>query len=412
LNAIRIGNDGQVMTRKICMIVHQYPPDAGATAYRMAYRAKFLQTQGYEVDIFAPGHSDETYIQSPGIRIHRVSAPTSSGSVNLDYTQLKKTGRSRIPEFLQPLAGYLRWLPHLISKLRHFDGSDTILYTYNNPVTLHLAALATRKRFSVWVCEFRDPIAGYEYSARGLLGRISDGWLEKQVLKHANVICMRRGIQAGPEDYVTAKGKVVLLPDYGINLDLFTGFEQPNNDFIRAVGVYAGTVFSDISFAALSSGLGLYCERQGDAVIQLFGPEHQEHFKHGNLHYGGNVEFETLLDEYRKAHFLIVYDLSESKSSISSKFFPSKLAEMIAVCRPVLFIGNPGSQTAKLVTGMNLGVCASDDSDTIAEAINQIMEGIKEQRFDLGMNDKKRKLIDAKGAERAFAEMLSGIPSH
>lgn len=398
------------MTGKICMIVHQYPQDAGVTAYRMAYRAMFLSSRGYEVDIFAPGLSIEVQNPNPGVHLHRVPALAASGTVEMDYTRLRKTDRSRLPAFLHPLTGYLRWLPALISRLRRFNGSDTILYSYNNPVTLHLAALAVRKRFNAWVCEFRDPIAGYEYSARGPWGHLTDSWLEKRVMRHADVICMRRGIQKGPEDYATAKGRVVLLPDFGVDLRLFSGFEHASHHFEQPVGMYAGTVFSDISFLSLSSGLDQYRESYGEARIHLFGPEHHEHLKYGNLHYGGNIGFEALLDEYRKADYLIVYDLSKSKSGSAAEFFPSKLAEMMAACRPILFIGNLKSRTARIVMEMNLGVCAADDSGAIASAINEIMVGLQAQRFDLAMTDAKRNLIDAKVAEQAFIDMLSNIP--
>ena len=395
--------------RKICMIVHQYPPDAGATAYRMDFRAKFLQSQGFDVDIFAPGYKNETQIESSGIRLHRVAAVASSGSTDMDYTRLNKAGRMRLPVFLHPLAGFLRWLPPLVSHLRRFEADDTILYTYNNPVSLHLAALAVRKRFKAWVCEFRDPIAGYEYSHRGFLGHISDAWLEKQVLRHASIICMREGIQAGPDDYCSAKGEVVLLPDYGVDLDLFTGFEQLSSNFGQPLGIYAGTVFNDISFEPLSSALDLYQRSNGKAVIRLFGPEHREHLTYDNLNYCGNISFKALLDEYRKAHFLIIYDESESESSRTAGFFPSKLAELMAARRPVLFIGNSGSQTAKIIADRSLGVCTTNDATAISESIDKIMTGLNEHQFDLSMNDDKRKLIDASVPESAFVKMLSDI---
>jgi len=393
------------------MVVHQYPPDAGITAYRMSYRARFLQQQGFEVDILAPGQVHETYIQSPGIRIHRITALGSSGSVDMDYTQHTSTAGLHLPQFLLPLAGFLRWLPPLIVHLRRIEAGTTILYTYNNPVSLHLAALAVRKRFQAWVCEFRDPIAGYEYSRRGILGRFSDGWLEKRVLRHADVLCMRRGIQTGPADYLTARGRVVLLPDYGVDLRLFSGFEAQHRHFEQPLGMYAGTVFSDMSFSALSSGLDQYCESHGAARIQLFGPEHREHKKYHNLHYGGNLGFEALLGEYRKADYLLVYDLSVRKESRAAEFFPSKLAEIIAVCRPVLFIGNLESQTARIIMELNLGVCVADDPRAIANAIHAILEGLKGRQFDLAMTDKKRQLINAEAAEQAFVDMLSNIPN-
>lgn len=397
------------MPRKICMIVHQYPPDPGPTSYRMAYRAKFLQSQGYEVDVFAPGESDQTFMQSPGIHVHHVSAPASSSSNDLDYRTPKTTGLLRVPGFLRPLTGYLRWLPRLVSGLRRLDASDTVLYTYNNPVTLHLAGLVVHRRFAAWVSEFRDPIAGYEYSARGILGRLTDGWLEKRVLKNADVICMRRGIQALPEDYKQARGRVVLLPDYGVDLDLFTGFEQRQVNPERPIGVYAGTVFSDMSFSELSAGLEIYRVKQGGGEVRLFGPAHEEFLVNDNLRYAGNLGFEALLDEYRCADFVIVYDLSEHKTQSSEAFFPSKFAELIAIQRPVLFIGNLKSETARLVNSMNLGVCVSNEASAIAVAMGEIITGLQKGRFDLQLDGKKQNLIDAKAAEEAFVDMLPRI---
>ncbi len=75
------------MKPKICMVVHQYPPDAGATAYRMAFRARFLVSQGFEVDIFAPGQENTIESQGSDIRVHRIAAIASSGSADMDYTR-------------------------------------------------------------------------------------------------------------------------------------------------------------------------------------------------------------------------------------------------------------------------------------------------------------------------------------
>jgi len=220
---------------------------------------------------------------------------------------------------------------------------------------------------------------------------------------------MRKGIQAGPDNYSSAKGKVVLLPDYGVDLDLFAGFDQLGSDFDQPFGIYAGTVFSDISFAPLSSALSKYQQVNGEAAIRLYGPEHNEHLAYENLSYGGNISFETLLDEYRKAHFLIIYDQSDSESSRTAGFFPSKLAELMATRRPVLFIGNSDSRTAGIIADGNFGVCTANEPAAIASAIDRIMTGLKEHQFDLSMNDEKRNLIDARVPERAFVEMLSGI---
>ena len=401
--------NGVSVTRKICMVVHQYPPDPGATAYRMEVRARHLIAQGYEVDVFAPGNPLDSGTVAPGLCIHRVSALGADDPSQLDYTRHEISGRGRSAAIFRPLSGFLRWLPALVSSLRRFDGQDAILYTYNNPVSLHLAGLFVRKRFRAWVCEFRDPITGYEYSARGFWGRLTDGWLQNQVLRHANVVCMRKGIQASPDAYGTAIGELVLLPDYGVDLELFSDFQPPGGAVDSPVGLYAGTVFSDMSFASLSSGLDQYHRSGGSVEIRLFGADHPEYHKYGNLAYGGNISFESLLGEYARAHFLIVYDLSECRYGKDAGFFPSKLAELIAARRPILLIGKPDSVAAQVVGQLNIGVCSANEPVAVSAAMSVIVSGIRSAAFELSMNDEKRSMIDMKIAENGFVKMLSGV---
>jgi hypothetical protein len=106
---------------------------------------------------------------------------------------------------------------------------------------------------------------------------------------------------------------------------------------------------------------------------------------------------------------LVIYDLSENKNEGFARFFPSKLAELFAAHRPILFVGNPNSQAAKTLTEMNIGVCAKNEPMDIAEAIAEITKESVSNRFSLSMDDNKRKLIDAEISEQAFVDMLLDV---
>lgn len=394
---------------KICMIVHQFPPDSGVSAYRMNLRANFLRSQGFQVDVFAPGARDANETLENGVNLHRVKAMMSNGAEDLDYTQNPASNGKSIADNISPLRGFLRWLPPLIKHLRQFNGDDTIIYSYNNPVSLHLAALIVRKKFKSWVCEFRDPIAGYEYSQRGVLGRLTDGWLQNQILKHANVICMRAGIQATPKDYPTAKGKVVQLPDYGIYLDDFAAFGVKTKVNEPIVGVFAGTVFDDISFGPLSNATNTFCNEFKKTRIHTYGPNHKQYLQYENIEYRGSIKFQDLIEVYETSDFMIIFDESNSESSLGSGFIPSKLSELIATCRPILFIGNIKSRTAGIIASLNIGVCVKNNPQSICSALKNIVEGIEKGAFDLKMNSQKLTLIDANASEQSFAEILSSF---
>ena len=141
----------------------------------------------------------------------------------------------------------------------------------------------------------------------------------------------------------------------------------------------------------------------------MYCTKHQEHIRYENLEYGGNIEYKQLLHQYHLAQFMIIYDLSKNKEGEAAGFFPSKLAELIATKKPILFIGNLTSKAARLISELNIGICTTNESSEIADAINKVVTGIEKRQFSLALTEEKRQLIDSTNAEHAFVEMLSEV---
>jgi hypothetical protein len=392
------------------MLAHEFPPDPGGTAWRMDWRARHMARHGFQVEIFAPGGNDHTRQLSKNVVLHRIAARGVSAASDLDYRKREGGQAGSFKSTLRPLKGYLRWLRPLKKALRRrLEGREVVLYTYNNPVTLHLAGLALRRYTKYWVAEFRDPIRGYEYSQRGFLGTLTDGWLEHRVLRRADTICLRRGIQARANSFAGQAHRVVELPDYGVDLDQFKSITPVSFDERVLKGVFAGTVFSGFSLEALDLGLGLYREKFGEADLQVFGPAHEQHKSLQYAEYSGYQAFESVIRGYDAAAFSVLFDPSHDPASSDSGFFPSKLAELIAVQRPVLFIGNPDSVAAKKIRGYQYGVCVANEAGAIAIGMHQIQTGLKQNAFDLILSDQRRKQVDIRSCEQAFLTMVDEL---
>lgn len=386
------------------MVAHEFPPLPGATAYRMDFRVRSLVERGWSVAVFTPGPVHEVVTPGEGLTIHRIP-PVLGSPGTLDYTV---HGTIRGAGMLRPLGGYLRWLPSLLSRLRAECTTQDLLYTYNNPVSLHLAGLALRSRVRAWVAEFRDPIRGYEYSQRGLLGSLVDGWLERRVLARADVVCMREGIQARPTDYPSLGARRVALPDFGVDLEQFRDFPPPPPLEGTLRGVFAGSLYGGLTLAPLDEAVGAMA---GALTPQLdfFGKPDPAYTSVRHIRYGGLLPFVQLMDRYRLAHFVILFDESRSDAGRAAGFVPSKLAELVAIGRPILFIGNVQSRAAELIRTRRMGECVENETAAIAEALQAIADGLNNNVFHLQADADLLRRIDMRQAETEFHDLLSSL---
>ncbi|HLO40984.1 MAG TPA: glycosyltransferase family 4 protein [Phycisphaerales bacterium] len=99
------------------------------------------------------------------------------------------------------------------------------------------------------------------------------------------------------------------------------------------------------------------------------------------------------------------------KEGVEGIMVPSKLMGILAVGRPSIFVGNPTSEVARVLTETNSGVVVREDDDAaLAEAI-KMLAGDPERRRQMGENARRalHGTYDAHTACRHWVELLEEV---
>lgn len=366
-----------------------------------------MAEKGFKINVVCPLRDGQKRLTSfkDGIVVNRVKPIAANLFYDFDYW--KKNKLPRLLKLFKPLLGYPRWIVPALKKVWEIsNGSESnILYTINNPLTLHLIGLFARKKFDSWIVELRDPITNYEFSNRGELGHYVDGVIESLVIKYSDLITLRHGLQVKPKDlkekYPAQSEKIKALPDYGVDLNDFKDISKKsfskNIDLI--LGVYAGSFYGDVPIAELNEALK---QSKKNIKIEILG---EDWSSTEWIKFNGRVPYETVLDYYKSCNFTIVFEDS-SQDSVENDFIPSKMSELIALRKPIFCIGNKDSKSATIIEKNNLGVISDPNVEDIKKGLLQIQNMLVNGSFNGSFFETCREQISNERCERAFLELI------
>jgi hypothetical protein len=377
----------------------------------MRERAEYLTAAGHSVTVVVPPCDGEAKAASElaaDVRVIRVAPLLHARSKALDYRFIE----TWMPKAIRPFFGHVRWIPPVVAALRKQSHDGAILYTMNNPVTMHLIGLSVKEHFAAWVAELRDPIVNNEYADRGVTS-VLEGLIERLVVTHADRICLLQGTlgssaESFRERYAGHGHKVVELPHIGVNLSDYSGYRP-----YKRVGTGRGEL------RGIFAG-GLYSSPQNlmDAVAQerAGGTEISVHYytqsvsgydlQPGN-DYCGFLSYWELIDRYEDYDFAIVFD--QVRQDERCQFIPSKLYELIAIRRPLLVVGRNDSPTANIVRHQSLGVVAEDNVASIRLGLRTLQEFVQRDTFNNDFFDTARAWITHTTSEARFADVVAEL---
>jgi hypothetical protein len=396
------------MKKKILLITNIFPPDSDVQAWRMHERCVYLSCNGWDVTVICPFRVENAKLYGSealfNYKVYRVKPLLYKLFPSFDYWNYS------FYKLIKPvgfLIGYIRWIPAAILKSFLVSDKETTLYTINNPITLHIVGFFTRKKFKNWIAEFRDPIVGYEFSHREKLGKIFDKFFENLLVQKASTLVFRKGIQVGLSDfqkrYPESKLKFFQLPDYGVNLSRIERATKNNQNNSELIGVFAGNFYGESSPKNLIYAIENIQER---FKLNFYGKEIP--FEDSDFAiYHGAVPFDSIVDAYTECHFSIIYDLANYQGSVDN-FIPSKISELIAIKKPILFIGDKNSLSAKLISENKIGTVCSDSLLELSNALLSISAMIKDKTFNQDYFESVKQEISQENGEKCFEQVLNG----
>ena len=372
--------------KRVLVVSYYFPPAGGPGVQRVLKTVKYLRDFGYEPTVLTvadgayPQH-DATLMQDvpDGVAVHRTQALDPFGV----YGRL--TGRSRKEAvvlgsttretgLMGALGRWLRanvflpdarvgWVPYAIREARRLFQEEPfdVVLTSGPPHSSHLIGRALKRRDGVaWVADFRDPWTGinfYHELPMSALARRFDRRLERSVLREADRIttvspswARLLAEQAGrPESTVTVVHNGYDADD----MDLAVGGTVRKDRFVLA---HVGSLYASrnpVAFWAALSGL----RKSGnlaDLQIRLVGgvdDDVQRVLTAQGL--DAITEFVPYVPHHEATQamaeaallLLVIEPFAHADGMITGKLY-----EYLASGRPVLALGEPEGDAARLLT--------------------------------------------------------------
>lgn len=405
------------MRKPLVLVTDYFPPDPGNRARRMLERATHLSRHGYAVLVIAPhrkqvreAEESRTFQLPDRVHVLRIKpfAWRLLPSVNAaDYRFL----RIRLFKALRPFVGFLRMVPSAVVALRRFRmAPGSILYTMNNPVSLHLVGMFAAKRFGSWIAELRDPISSWEATRFSVWRPLVD-LFERELMRRADAVVYRSGL---PVDHNAMMrkypaSKIYQLPDYGVDYSAFenTGSRPPPTEN-GLIATYAGGYYQNFRPDFLFEAVSQFSEVREPLYLTLFGdPPPCAIAAYPKISFQGKIAYWELVKEYSKSHFLIMFTRSSSEDSAT--FYPSKFSELIAAGRPILLIGSERTPLYDEITSNHLGACANNETSEILHALNAIADMISSNSYNCTYRSANKCRFSNDASEQAFHDVLKGL---
>lgn len=398
--------------KRVLLVVDAFPPQLGGRAERMAYRARYLASHGWQVVVLAPattamGQQAALTACSPdtaggaervqpdrGISVYRTTYLFKDRWPSLKHNvgrrlDVQQGGLPRIVDFLAVPRGYIRWLPYAIVEGRKLASSVDVLLTVNNPVMLHLVGLIlSRWTGKPWAAEFRDPLVGYAYSRRG------PEWvnrrLESLTVHEADCIIRLRDFCPDPmeERYPDMlPDKFVTIPFSGYDPDAFNAstlhaYQHKDGEPLQIA--YTGSFYGDsITPIPFFRGLKQFLEgseagRQSVRIV--FAGDWDAQYDRVLVDWGlddcvvyaGYLTRQECLNLYQESHLLLIVLGMEQDNRMR---IPSKFWDYLAARRSMLALVQTDSLLARLVKEEEMGFVADgSDKAAIAATLDEIWQ--------------------------------------
>ena len=377
-----------MQNKRVLIITYYWPPSGGSGVQRWLKFAKYLPEFGWEPVIFTPENpdfdlSDETLLKEISPQLEVLKFPIWE-----PYNLFRKLGNEKSKDtakvlekkkkgWVDKLGIWLRanaiipdprvyWVKPSVTFLSDLvkSGQFQAVITTGPPHSLHLIGLKLHQKTKIpWLADFRDPWSKWEFlDTLPMLKSVRKRHekLEKKVLSTANAITtISPSFQKDFEHLINRKTDLLTNGFDEKDLPEDWAKRKPIEDGIEIV--YTGVIDSIRNPIPFLMALKEAFETSEKKVYMRFVGKVSEEVgklvsgdvwlaKHIRME--GYVSHEKVFDFYAKSHLLLLI-LTDTKNAQGN--IPGKLFEYMATGRPVLALGDPNGDAAKILYSAEAG---------------------------------------------------------
>ena len=405
---------------KILLLAYYFPPLGGAGVQRALKFAKYLPEHGITPVVIAadePGYVTDASLLAElpqEIEVHRIRhspllarAARLAGALRggqrpadaaVSATRGATTAaasskwRDRLLgvyatlQFPDDKSGWGRRASALVEQSLQRGDIDLILST-SPPVTTHFVAAKLKRRYGVpWLADFRDLWTGNPAYNAPTWRRWLDRRDERRLLAQADGVTGVTEDMAAQLGHDLAAGRQAIFLPNGYDEADFAGGTAARRSDGRFVLLYAGTLYGHQSPQSILAGARHLLQRQPELASRL------------RLRFIGSIgsRFEPLFTAFESDFPAVVERLAylphaEIPASLMAAdalllliggggsargVLTGKLFEYLRACRPVLLLGPPDGEAARILEGSGHGVAVEeDDVEGAAEIMAKWLAG-------------------------------------
>jgi len=368
--------------KKVLIVTYYWPPSAGSGVQRWLKFSKYLPKYGWEPVIFTPENpdfdlKDTSLLKEIPAELEVIKFPIwEPYSLFRKFKKEKLQDTSKILERekkkpLDKLAIWLRanllipdprrfWVKpsvEYLSQIMEANKFDAVITT-GPPHSMHLIGLNLKRKTGIkWLADFRDPWSTWEFLdvlPMHSLVRKRHRKLEAEVLKEADaVITISPTFQKEIEQL--AGREIHLLTNGFDGADLpsdFKGYSPVKDEFNI---VYTGIIDSIRDPLPFLQAFKSTFENHpvkanltfvGKVSDKITAYIDNDPWLKTHITYAGYVSHQEVFSYYENAHLLLLI-LTNTKNAKGN--IPGKLFEYIATRRPIIALGDPEGDAAKII---------------------------------------------------------------
>lgn len=379
--------------KKVLIITYYWPPMGGGGVQRWLKTTKYLREYGWEPIVFTTENGEASVVDESSLKQIPKDIETLRVPIWEPFGLYKKiTGKKKneklVPgtvtekgnSFSHRLSVWIRgnvfipdarrfWIKpstnYLIDYLKK-NKVDAIVST-GPPHSTHMIALNVLKKYQIpWLADFRDPWTNIDFYHKLMLTNWADKQhkkMEQAVLKNANQVVTVSWSWA--EDFKNISGRMPMVITNGFDPEDFKNAGKVALDQKFTI-THAGSLNEDRNPHILWEVLKQLCnENESFAqdlevkfIGQIAGTAVNEAHENGladHLNQIDNLPHVEVVKELIKSQVLLL-PLNDTPNI--DGVVPGKLYEYIGAQRPILCIGKPTGDSAKIIEETNAGKVA------------------------------------------------------
>lgn len=413
------------MKKRVLIITYYWPPSGGSGVQRWLKFAKYLPEAGWEPVIFTPENpdfdlKDESLEKEISKDLEVLKFPIWEPYQLLDRIRGKKEshpGRvleQREQSFIEKAAIWLRanlmvpdprvfWVKPSVKFLTDLieKGQFQAIITTGPPHSMHLIGRDLKRKMGVfWLADFRDPWSQWEFLDKlPMQNRVREKHkkLEQSVLKEADIVTtISQTFQHDLEQL--SRREIKLLTNGFDPADMPEGFSVGDKKDCSLHLVYTGIIDSIRNPMPLLKAMREeFSKEKGDIRFTFVGRVSDQvreeiasdSWLSAHVDFAGYVSHQEVFEYYANADALalILTNTKNAKGNI-----PGKLFEYMATTLPILALGDPEGDSAKILEESGAGkVLAHTDHVAIQVSLRKLFERSGELESATGIEQYSRK---------------------